>query len=150
MTGPDDWGDKPVPAVDPESAPFWDAAADGRLVAQRCEDCGEHQLYPRRLCRHCWSRDLAVVDLPGTGTLYSYTECHVAGQPGYEADVPYAVALVDLDLPAPNPSGRPIHLTTHVVDADPEDLVLDDSVTVAFRQVSTDPEIHLPVFEIEA
>jgi len=143
----DDWSDKPVPAVDPESEAFWAAAAEGRLVVQRCGDCGERQFYPRRLCRHCWSRDLALEDLAGTGTLHSYTECHVAGQPGYDAATPYVVALVDLDLPAANPSGRPVRLTTHVVDATADALTLDQPVAVDFRQVSTAPEIHLPVFE---
>lgn len=143
----DDWGDKPVPAVDPESEAFWEAAAEGRLVVQRCGGCGEFQHYPRRLCRHCWSRELATVELDGTGTVYSFTECHVAGQPGYEDETPYVVALVELDLPETNPSGRPIRLTSHVVGA--QELGIGIEVSVAFRQVAEDPAIHLPVFEVE-
>lgn len=145
----DDWDEKPVPAIDPESEAYWAAAAEGRLVVQRCADCGERQTYPRRLCRHCWSRDLSMVELDGTGTVYSYTACHVAGQPGYDEETPYVIALVDLDLSGANPSGRPVRLTTHLV-TDGDDAVepsLDAPVTVAFRQVAADPPVVLPVFE---
>lgn len=141
-----DWGEKPVPQVDVDSREFWEVAAEGRLVVQRCGECGECQHYPRRLCRHCWSRDLAMEELPGSGTVYSYTECHVGGQPGYEEETPYLVALVELDLPAENPSGRPVRLTSHVLG---EDVDIGMAVDVAFRAVSVDPEIHLPVFEVE-
>lgn len=142
----DDWGERPVPEVDVESEAYWEAAAEGRLVVQRCGECGERQLYPRRLCRHCWSRKLSFEEINGTGTVYSYTECHVAGQPGYDDQVPYAVALVELDLPERNPSERPVRLTTHVVDCPAEDLAVDVPVVVDFRRISDDPEIALPVF----
>lgn len=142
----DAWDEKPVPAIDPESAPFWDAAAEGRLVVQHCDACGERQFYPRRLCRHCWSRELDFESVEGTGTVYSYTVCHTAGQPGYDAELPYVVALVELDLPAANPSGRAVRLTTHVVADAPADVSVGQSVDVEFRQIATDPGIHLPVF----
>lgn len=146
MVDYDDWGEKPVPVVDPESEPYWEAAAAGELVLQTCADCGERQFYPRELCRHCWSRDLSFEPVDGTGTVHSYTRCHVAGQPGYDDETPYAVALVELDLPAPNPSGRAVRLTTHV-DCPDDDLAVGLPVTAAFERVADDPPVHLPVFE---
>ena len=140
-----DWGEKPVPEPDPDSEPFWNAAADDRLVVQHCGDCGERQLYPRNLCRHCRSRDLAFEDHSGDGSVYTYTVCHVGGQPGYDDETPYGVALVELDLPEPNPSGRAVRLTTHV-DCPAEDLEVGLPVAVDFERISDDPEIHLPVF----
>jgi uncharacterized OB-fold protein len=139
------WREKPVPEIDPDSEPYWAAAAEGRLVVQRCGDCGERQLYPRSLCRHCGSRDLAFEDHSGDGTVYTYTVCHVSGQPGYDEETPYAVALVELDLPDPNPSGRAVRLTTHV-DCPAEDLAVGLPVAVDFARISDDPEIHLPIF----
>ena len=44
---------RPVPVADPETAPFWDAANEGRLVLQRCTSCGAAQLYPRPHCVVC-------------------------------------------------------------------------------------------------
>lgn len=146
MIDEEDRDERPVPVIDPDSRPFWEAAAEDRLVAQRCGECGERQLYPRRLCRHCWSRDLAFVALPGTGSVYTYTECYVAGQPGYDDETPYVVVLVDLEVPAPNPSERPVRLTSHLVDCPPADLTVGLPVAVTFRQIAMEPEIHLPVF----
>ena len=143
----DDWGEKPVPEIDPESEAYWTAANDGELVVQQCEDCGERQLYPRTVCRHCWSRDLSFEQAEGTGVVYSFAENHVPGHPTYDDETPYVVALVELDLPDENPSSRPVRLTTHVVDCSLEDIEIGLPVTVAFRQISEDPEVHLPVFE---
>jgi uncharacterized OB-fold protein len=144
----DDWGEKPVPVLDPESEPYWEAAREGELVVQHCGDCGERQFYPRRLCRNCWSRDLAFEPVAGTGTVHSFTRCHTPGQPGYGEETPYTVALVELDLPDPNPSGRAVRLTTHV-DCPDEELAVGLPVTVGFERVSDEPAVHLPVFEPE-
>lgn len=147
MVDYDDWGDKPVPQVDPESEAYWEAAGEGELVLQRCRSCGERQFYPRAVCRHCWSRDLAFEPVAGTGTVHSFTRCHVPGQPGYDEETPYLVALVELDLPAENPSGRAVRMTTHVVGCPPEEVTVDMPVEVTFRAVGEDPAVHLPVFE---
>lgn len=141
-----DWGEKPVPVIDPESEPYWEAARRGQLVLQRCEDCGEQQFYPRRLCRHCWSRALSFEPASGTGTVHTYTRCHVPGHPGYAEDTPYTVAQVALDLSAPNPSERGVRLTTHV-DCPDETIAIGLPVTVTFEQIQAEPAIHLPVFE---
>lgn len=45
----------PVPATNPENAPFFAAAAEGRLLIGRCEACGKAHYYPRRSCPHCFS-----------------------------------------------------------------------------------------------
>lgn len=141
-----DWGEKPIPKIDPESEAYWEAARDGHLAIQRCNECDEHQFYPRELCRNCWSRDLSFDRIDGTGQLYSYTICHTPGQPGYSDETPYVVALVDLDIPSENPSGRPVRMTSHIVDSPSADLELDQPVTVTFRRISDDPPVDLPVF----
>lgn len=143
MVDYDDWGEKPLPVLDPESEPYWEAAREGELVVQSCGDCGERQFYPRVVCRNCWSRELSFEPVEGTGTVHSYTRCHTGGQPGYGEETPYTVALVELDLPAANPSGRAVRLTTHV---DSDDVEVGLPVAVGFEQVSDDPEVHLPVF----
>ena len=45
----------PAPQPNPETKPFWDAAADGRLLLKRCRSCGEAHYYPRTLCPFCGS-----------------------------------------------------------------------------------------------
>jgi uncharacterized OB-fold protein len=80
---------------DPLTWPFWDAAARGELVVQRCASCGRHQLYPRPFCLGCDGDELTWVCSPGTGTVYSRTVVHVQVAP--DLDPPYAVGVVELD-----------------------------------------------------
>ena len=47
--------------------------AQGRLRLQRCGGCERHVFYPRVLCPHCGSDDLAWVDASGRGTVYATT-----------------------------------------------------------------------------
>ena len=87
---------RPHPEPDGETLPFWEALAEGRLCIQRCGECHEYVFYPRSVCPHCMSAQLAWVLVSGRGTVYSYTVVHRA-PPGFEADVPYVVALIELD-----------------------------------------------------
>ena len=86
---------RPDPIVTDDSAVFWDAATEGRLVAQRCGDCGVLRHPPRPMCPHCHSLNIDVVDLSGRGTIYSYAILHHPQHPAF--DYPVFAVLVDLD-----------------------------------------------------
>lgn len=49
-----------LPEVDAFTRPYWDAAAEGRLLLRRCrgEGCGMAHHYPREFCPYCWSEDV--------------------------------------------------------------------------------------------
>lgn len=81
------------PAVTPETAPFWDAAREGRLVVERCDACATEHHPPYGICRACHSRDLTFVDVEGPGEVYSFTVNHQAWMPGL--DVPFAIVWVE-------------------------------------------------------
>jgi uncharacterized OB-fold protein len=83
------------PAVTEETAPFWAAAAEGRLVVEHCTACGAESHPPRGICRTCRGRTLDWVELAGPGTVYSFTVNHQQWQPDLE--VPNAVVLVEFD-----------------------------------------------------
>ena len=89
-------GNRPfAPRVSAFTRPFWDALGEGRLTSTRCQQCGIVSFPPRNLCRVCWSRDVAWLDLATHGALYSFTRVHVA--PGaFRGDTPYAIGIVDL------------------------------------------------------
>jgi uncharacterized OB-fold protein len=93
------------PAVTEETRPFWDAAAEGRLVVEHCGACGTDAFPPRGICRACRSRDTGWVDVVGPGTVYSFTVNHQRWLPDLE--VPYAVVLVEFpDHPGVRVAGR--------------------------------------------
>lgn len=131
------WEPRPLPKLTPETAPFFAAAADGRLALGECPDCGLTFYYPRGTCPDCLSPDVSLVDAAGTGEIYSYTV--LTGLENWPEDaLPVVLAYVELD--------EDVRLMTNVVDCDPEALSIGDDVRVAF--VDTEREdVAIPVFE---
>ena len=82
-----------APVVTAESAPFWEAAARGELLVERCSACGHYVFPPRGVCAKCGGRQLTYVPVEGTGRIYSFTVNYNSWMPGME--VPYVLALVE-------------------------------------------------------
>ncbi len=129
---------KPLPQPTLISQPFWDAARERRLSIQRCAACNRYVFYPRPLCPYCGATDLAWTDVSGRGTLYSYTIARRPTARPFEPDVPYVIAIVELE--------EGPRMVTNIVDVEqtPEALVLDMALDVTFERLSD--EISLPVF----
>jgi uncharacterized OB-fold protein len=90
-----EWRTLPTPDID--SAPYWQALAEGRFMLQRCSDCGAWTWPARPICSGCHGSNLAWVQSPGTGTVYSWVITHQPYGPDLAQLVPYPVALVRLD-----------------------------------------------------
>lgn len=87
---------RPLPLPDDSSAPFWEAAREGRLVIQRCTSCRRWNHAPGLLCPACGSRDLAFEQVSGKATLFSWTVIKEAPAPGFKGRVPLIVGLAEL------------------------------------------------------
>lgn len=131
--------DKPLPIPDAESAEFWKAARRHELLIQRCKSCKEHIFYPRALCPNCLSLDLEWVRASGKGRLYSYTVVRQAPRPAFEKDLPYVVAIVQLD--------EGPRLMSNLVGCKLEDIKVNMPVTVVFEDATSD--VSLPKFKPE-
>lgn len=128
---------KPLPTIDSESAPFWAAARDGRLALPRCKACGRHHYYPRAICPYCHSLDVHYEDVGGMGSIYSYTIHRRPAGAEFKDDVPYVVALVDLD--------ERVRMLTRIVGVPVEKVAIGQRVRVTFLPVND--QMGLPVFE---
>lgn len=95
--------------TDQWTKPFWDAAAQHRLVAPRCRQCGTFRMPPTPFCPVCLSQELDWPELSGRGTLYSYTIVNRAIIPEMEGSLPYVPALVEL------PDAGGMRLITNVI-----------------------------------
>ena len=124
----------PTPA--PETAFWWESCRAGRLLIQRCGDCGTHQFYPRSHCSSCLRGNLEWVEAAGTGTVSTYTICRVPVAEAYAADAPYVVALVRL-VEGPT-------MMSNIVECDPDSVTTGMPVEVVFERRSE--EITLPQF----
>ena len=115
---------KPGPLPDALTRPYWDAAAEGRLLVQRCEACGEHQWYPRAHCVACGAGEPAWVEAAGTGRLHTFSVLHKTPNPEFAADLPYVLAIIELD--------EGVRVSANVVDVDHDALACDLPVRVVF------------------
>jgi uncharacterized OB-fold protein len=85
------------PVNDPVAGPFFEAAAAGRLVVQRCNSCDLLRWPPLSGCPDCRSRDTTWVDVRPTGTIWSFVVYHRAFSASLKDEIPYTVAMVQLD-----------------------------------------------------
>ncbi len=125
---------RPAPIVTDDSAVFWDAAAEGRLVAQRCASCGRLRHPPRPMCPRCRSLEIEVVTLSGLGEVYSYALLHHPQHPAF--DYPVVAALVDLD--------EGVRVMSNLTDVAPEAIRIGMRVTAHF--LPTADGAAVPVF----
>lgn len=80
-------------AMTPSMSSQYQAALDaGQFHIQRCKACAKAIFYPRELCPHCGSDQLAWEPASGQGTVYSTTVIRRKADAGGD----YNVALVDL------------------------------------------------------
>ncbi|KPQ05425.1 MAG: putative nucleic-acid-binding protein containing a Zn-ribbon [Rhodobacteraceae bacterium HLUCCA12] len=111
------------PEPDEDSRPWWDALARHLLTYQTCTDCNGVVFYPRNRCCHCLSDALQWHQSLGLGTVYSRTLVHRAPDPRMRDQLPYPVALIDLDegfrmmsrLVGPDANQTPIGARVQVV-----------------------------------
>lgn len=88
---------KPLPKLSDANRPFWDGCRNGKLVMQRCRECG-HIRYPiQTTCPRCLSDSTDWTELSGGGVIFSKVVFHQLYDKAFAHDVPYNVVLVQLD-----------------------------------------------------
>ena len=118
-----------APAVNPENQPFFDAAAEGKLVVKFCADCKQFHHYPRALCPYCFSDRTEWRDAKGTGTIHTYSVLR-RGVP-----VPYCIAYVTLD--------EGVSMLTNIVDCDLDAVRIGQKVKVVFKPTNGGPPVPM-------
>jgi hypothetical protein len=125
---------RPEPPVNPETEPYWAAAAEGRLLLGECVDCGLVFHYPRARCPDCLG-ETEWVESEGTGEIYAHTVTRQTG--GEYADAtPFVLAYVELD--------EGPRVMTNVVTDDPGGLAVGQPVEVVFHEAG---DYAIPRFE---
>ena len=123
-----------LPAISALTRPFWDAAAQGRLMLPKCKACGRHFFRPEVACTHCFATDWQWVEASGRGSLYSYSVLHKAPAPGFK--VPLVLAVVELDE---GPC-----MFSNLVGVEMDGIRIGMPLQVQFEQVAAG--VHLPRF----
>jgi len=128
---------KPLPTISGETKPFWDACRRGILLIQRCGQCQEYQFYPRGICATCWCEDILWVTASGKGTVWTFTETRQNRTPGFEEDVPYVLAVVELE--------EGVKMFTNIIECDPREVKIGMAVEVTFIQANQ--QVSIPYFK---
>lgn len=115
---------------------FWAHCAQERLCFQRCTRCYTWRHLPRLLCAHCGSDRWEWEASSGRGHLFSWTVSHQAVLPEFRDQVPFVVALVELE--------EGVRMVSTLRGVALEDLALDLPLQLDFERV--DEETALPVF----
>ena len=131
---------KPLPTITDENRPFWQGCKEGKLRMQQCGDCG-HIRYPiSHCCPKCLSYKFEWKDLSGRGVVFSYVVFHQLYNKAFEQDIPYNVALVQLE--------EGPRMYSNVVGVDNDAVKVGDKLEAVFDAVT--PEVTIPRFKLRA
>ena len=129
---------RPLPTQTPETKPFWEAIDNSRFIVQQCRACKEWQYPYRGFCCHCWSGELVGSEAT-TGTVFTHSTIYKNDTPGFDGDVPYVAAMVELD----DDRGG-LMINTNIVGCEPDSVHIGMPVEVTF--VDTVEGQKLPMF----
>lgn len=110
----------PMPLVDPDSAPFWEALKAGRLEIARCRDTGK-RFHPPLERSPFTGGEIDFEEVSGRGQIFSFIVVRQQTVPGHQT--PYVVAVVELQ------EQKGLRLTG-IVRAEPDDVRIGAAVLV--------------------
>ena len=116
---------------------FYRFIGEGKLMAAKCNKCGEILLPPRPICNKCHGKDLNWVELKGRGKLLTYTIIHVAPKQ-FETLAPYAVGIVKLD--------DELQLLGMIRGVELDKLKVGMNLTIDFEKASSTPATQWPTW----
>lgn len=128
---------KPLPQPTPWSKPFWEGCRKHEFLVQKCIDCQKYIFYPKMFCPHCLSSNLEWFKSSGKGKIYSYMVVYSYQPTEFEENLPYIVAIIELE--------EGVRLMSNVIGCSPETVKCDMKVGVVFDDVTE--EVTLPKFK---
>ncbi len=131
---------KPLPSVDEDMAPFFAALKKHEFRLFRCKVCGAWYWPPAYCLNHDnkpYFGDLEWTPASGKGKVFTFNVHYRAFHPGFEAELPYVYALIELDE-------GPM-MTSNVIGCDPKEVKIGMPVEVVFRDITE--EYTLPMFK---
>lgn len=126
---------RPLPQLLPWNEWFWTSGEEGVLRIQACDACDDFIHPPQPRCPSCHGDSTTPRVVSGRATVIGVTVNHQQWLPGFEP--PYVIANVAL---AEDPA---VHLTTNIVDCDPDEVAVGDEVQVRFEHVD---DVWIPLF----
>jgi uncharacterized OB-fold protein len=127
---------KPLPKPNDDNRLFWEGCREHQLRFQKCGDCGHVRWPPSIICPICYSDNTDHITAGGRGTIFSFVVYHTAFHPAFEDDLPYVVAIVELE--------EGPRLLTNIVSCSHDELRCELAVEVVWDDITED--FSLPKF----
>lgn len=126
---------RPKPGISDDTRFFWEGAAAGKLLIQRCKGCGALRHPPGPVCGECHSFEWDSFESAGKGSIYSFVVMHYPEVPPF--DYPNPVGLIELD--------EGVRLIAGLVGVKRDEIEIGQRVQVEFQSFD-DGELTLPLF----
>lgn len=125
---------KPLPNVDLDNRPLFEAYRDHDFVLYRCQECGDWY-WPKAFCRdhhhnEAYFDNIELEPASGRGEVFSTAVTRRLFHEGFKDDLPYTFALIKLDE-------GPM-FGSQLLDIDADDVHIGLPVEVDFRDVPAD------------
>ena len=120
----------PQPLADTLSLPWWEAAAEHRLVVQRCAACQHTRHPPAPVCPKCRSAEADWKEVSGAGEVYTFTTVHrpVAA----DMELPFIIAVIALE------GSGGLRMISNLVEVSPEEVEIGMPVELVWEDMSDD------------
>ena len=127
---------KPVPEITESTRPYWEGCKAKKLLLPKCEACGEIFFFPNHFCPACLSDDLVWIESSGKGVVHTFTIISRPPSDEFAADVPYVVAIIELE--------EGPRMMSNIIGIAPDQVRVGMPVKVVFEEVTED--VTLPKF----
>jgi len=128
--------EKLAPEINDTNRLYWEGTAVGELRLRHCKACGAKFRFNHGWCPQCGSDDMGHIVSSGRGVVTNFSVIHVPPYEAYAAEVPYALALVDL--------AEGVRMMANIVECDPATVSVGMSVELTFEDRG---DVKLPQFK---
>jgi len=127
---------KPLPDMSDDTKSYWEGCKRHKLLLPKCRACGKTFFFPRDFCAQCLSEDIEWIQMSGRGKVHTFSVIERPPSAPFAEDVPYVVAIIELD--------EGPRMMSDLVDIAPEHVRVDMAVEVVFEDITED--VALPRF----
>ena len=127
---------RPRPSLTHDQLFWFDGLKQGKLLIQKCSDCGTLRHPPGPMCGTCRSLRWETLQAAGRGTIHSFVMVHYPQIPSIQ--YPNCVLLIDLE--------EGVRVVANSIDTSPADVEIGAHVELLVQQC--DDDLALPFFKV--
>lgn len=133
---------RPEPSITHDNEWWFTALSEGRLLAQRCSDCGRTRFPPGPMCPSCHSLAWGEAPLAGTGVIHSFVVAHFPQVPSFE----YPLPIVLVDIPTADGEAT-VRMVMNTADTERDAIQIGATVRIDIRQADENGKLPFAIVD---